>query len=186
MVAADYRDVQPLPAQFDPTAYIFHPYRVWERCLASDSYAEPLVIVTLASVFLAIGMGVFSRNFILFLPFVILNWFVSASVYHLFANLAGGRGSIRSGLRVWAFTGMPFLFLPAFRIMSVSLNSGGIVLFVLFAAVLAWTVLLKIDALRFVYHLSPALAAAVFVMPVFFMILLSAAALVIYGLVYFI
>jgi len=157
---------------------MFSPGVSWEEndCRYSLSASALFFVICRLAQFAAFGVS--GADFILFLPVLFFEWVAAAAILHFFAYSAGGRGSVTDFFRLLPFAELPFLFLPAAKILSATLFNSLPGAFTLMAVMIyIWSFVLKIKAMMFNYRLSSIGAFAVFAAPVLIIFVLAAAAL---------
>ncbi len=157
---------------------MFSPGVSWEvyDCRYSLSASALFFILCRLAQFAAFGFS--GADFVLFVPVLFFEWIATAAILHFFAHAAGGRGSVTDFFRLLPFAELPFLFLPAAKILAGTLFSSFGAAFALMAVIIyIWSFVLKVKAMMFNYSLSAVGAFAAFAAPLLIVFVLTAAAL---------
>lgn len=130
--------------------------------------------LTLSMLLLIVFLGLIAK---------LCNWLLSTSVFHLLAELLGGRGSVRSLLAVVGLSYLPFIFLAPVELLLLTwgLNSVVVVIvMILNCAIFIWWLALMVLGVRQEYCLSTGSALAAVFLPVspFILLLLLPAFLI--------
>lgn len=97
----------------------------------------------------------------------VLMWGVSVSIWHLLAELMGGRGSVKTLLTAIGFTYfLQLLVVPIYLIASFFSGVGFLLLVIATLVIAVWSIVLGILAIREVYQLSGGKATLVYFLPV--------------------
>ncbi|MDF2566054.1 MAG: Yip1 protein [Massilibacillus sp.] len=97
----------------------------------------------------------------------VLLWGVSVSVWHLLAELIGGRGSVRRLLTAIGFTYfLQLLIVPIYLIASFLPTVGFLLSMIATLVVAVWSIVLGILAISEVYQLSGGKATLIYFLPV--------------------
>ncbi|MBA3052450.1 MAG: YIP1 family protein [Candidatus Omnitrophota bacterium] len=157
---------------------MFSPGISWDEDNCRDSFSASALFFIACRFFQFTAFSFASADFILFLPVIFFEWMASAAILHFFAHSFGGRGSVTDFFRLLPFAELPFLFLPAAKILASSILSSFTGAFTLMAVMIyVWSFALKIKAMMFNYRLSSERALAAFAAPALIVFILSAAAL---------
>jgi len=157
---------------------IFSPSVSWDADDCRDSFAASAIFFTACRFFQFTAFGFAASDFVLLLPFILFGWISAAAMLHFFAHAAGGRGAVTDLFRLLPFAELPFLFLPAARILSGTLFAAFPGAFALLAVMIyVWSFALKVKVLMFHYRISSVGALAVFAAPAIVIFTLGAAAL---------
>jgi hypothetical protein len=115
---------------------------------------------------------------VLSLVFSIVVFLLTGAVFHLIAELMGGKGSVTSLLSVLGFAALPQLLnLPLTVIFGLlDLPFGGILTFAFFI----WTVVLRVIGVEKVYGLTPGKSTLVVLAPLLVVIVLTIFAVVLF------
>ncbi|MBP2632765.1 MAG: Yip1 protein [Firmicutes bacterium] len=98
--------------------------------------------------------------------FSVLVWGISVAVWHLLAELLGGRGSVKTLLTTIGFTYFLQLFIVPIYLIASFLPTFGFLLIMIATLTLAvWSIVLGILAIREVYQLSGGKATLVYFLP---------------------
>jgi len=119
------------------------------------------VNLTLSMILLIIFLGLLIK---------LCNWLLSASVFHLLAELLGGRGSVRGLLAIVGLSYLPFFFLAPVELLLLiwGLNSVVVVIvMILNFLIFIWWLALMVLGVRQEYSFSSGSALAAVFLPVF-------------------
>ena len=97
------------------------------------------------------------------------NWFLSASIFHLLAELLGGRGSVRGLLAIVGLSYLPFIFLAPVELLLLiwGLNSIVVVIvMILNLTIFIWWLALMVLGVRQEYCFSSGSALAAVFLPI--------------------
>lgn len=161
---------------------LFHPRTALGRIAAERKVAAAL-IVFLASVFIpmwAINLGLQAAGstgslslIMVFQAFVsLLAWLAGTAVWHLCAELLGGRGSAVSLLTAFGFAHFPRIFIVPLWVLATLLPDPVVPFFMVLTglAVALWTLYLEVLAISVVHEISRAKAVLVFLTPLLVLI----------------
>lgn len=96
----------------------------------------------------------------------VLMWGLSVAVWHLLAELLGGRGSVKTLLTTIGFTYfLQLLIVPVYLIASFLPTFGFLLIMIATLAFAVWSIVLGILAIREVYQLSGGKATLVYFLP---------------------
>ena len=97
---------------------------------------------------------------------VLMFWIILTCVFHLFAQLFGGKGEGKLLFLSLGFTSFPLIFLVPLSLIAASWEKGGWLLWVIFSIILyIWSFILKIVAIKEVYEIDQYKALAVIILP---------------------
>lgn len=116
--------------------------------------------LTLAIIILIVFFGLLAK---------ICNWLLSTSVFHLLAELLGGRGSVKSLLAIVGLSYLPFIFLAPVELLLLiwGLNSVVVILvMILNFLIFIWWLALMVLGVRQEYCFSAGSALAAVLLPI--------------------
>lgn len=169
---------------------LFHPRSALGRIAAEKKLAASLTVV-LFSVLIpvwAIHLGLQAAGspgplslIIVFQVFAsMIAWLAGTAVWHLCAELLGGRGSAVSLLTAFGFAHFPRIFIVPLWVLATLLPDTVIPFFMVLTglAVAIWTLYLEVLAISAVHEISRAKAVLVFLTPM--LVLIAGAVIVIF------
>ncbi len=119
------------------------------------------VDLTLSMILLIVFLGLLVK---------ICNWLLSASVFHLLAELLGGRGGVRGLLAIVGLSYLPFFFLAPVELLLLIWGLNGVVVvtvMILNFLIFIWWLALMVLGVRQEYCFSSGSALAAVFLPIF-------------------
>ncbi|WP_227762616.1 Yip1 family protein [Zhaonella formicivorans] len=115
--------------------------------------------------------GLLSMGWLFGLPLIFAFWFGLISIYHALAGLFGSQGSVQGILAGFGFSSLPVLVSSVLSFLGNALKSSGVPLNLLGFAIFVWIAVLQIIALKENYGISYGKAAAVYIIPLAFLLI---------------